>query len=107
MTPEPADQAQPEVEYTSLGVGPWYVLVGKRPGDGWTISLLESERPVAGFDTIRDGRPAVSITRKNGKPRAALVGGDSTELILYDEAGQVTQVLSVEGIERAVADADQ
>lgn len=104
MTNEPSDGSNQEVEYTSLGVGPWYVLLGKRPNDMWTISVLQNDRPVAGFDTIRDGKPAASLMRPNGRPRAALVGGESTELILYDEEGQISQVLSVEGIERALAE---
>ncbi len=107
MTTEPPDGNQPAVEYTSLGVGPWYVLVGKRTTGAWTVSVLENDRPVAGFDTIRDGKSAVTLMRPNGKPRAALIGSQSTELILYDEHGQVQQVLSLEGIERALAEADQ
>jgi hypothetical protein len=104
VTNEQTEETQQEVEYTSLGVGPWYVLLGKRPNDVWTISVLQNDQPVAGFDTIRGGKPAASLMRPNGKPRAALVGGESTELILYDEDGQISQVLSVEGIERALAE---
>ncbi len=107
MTTEKPDETQPEVEYTSLGVGSWYVLVGKRPGGAWTFSVLENDRPVAGFDTIRDGKPAASLMRSDGKPRAALVGGESTELILYDEDGQVQHVLSLAGIEQALAESEE
>jgi hypothetical protein len=103
---EQAGDPAPEVEYTSLGVGPWYVLVGKRP-NAWTISVLESDQPIVGFDTLREGKPTATLMRSNGKPRAALVGGESTELILYGENGEVEQVLSVEGIERALAEADE
>ena len=107
MTTEPSDGNQQEVEYTSLGVGPWYILLGKRPNDAWTISVLKDDQPVAGFDTIRDGKPAASLMRSSGRPRAALVGGDSPELILYGEDGQIQQVLSIEGIERALAEPGQ
>lgn len=107
MTTEQPDAAQPEVEYTSLGVGPWYVLVGKRPNNVWTVSVLENDRPVAGFDTIRDGKPAATLMRASGKPRAALVGSEATELILYDEDGQVQHVLSIAGIEQALAESEQ
>jgi hypothetical protein len=106
MTEQPEGNQQ-EVEYTSLGVGPWYVLVGKRPSGAWTFSVLASEQPVAGFDTIRDGKPAATLMRSNGKPRATLVGGEGTELILYDEDGQVQQVLSIEGIEQAIAESGE
>ncbi len=106
MTTELSEGSQPEVEYTSLGVGPWYVLVGKRPGGAWTFSVLENDRPVAGVDTIRDGKPAASLMRPNGKPRAALVGSESTELILYDEDGQVQHLLSLAGIEQALAESE-
>jgi hypothetical protein len=104
---EQPDAPAPEVEYTSLGVGPWYVLVGKRPNDAWTVSVLESDQPIVGFDTLREGKPTATLMRPNGKPRAALVGGESTELILYGENGEIQQVLSVEGIERALAEADE
>ncbi len=106
MTEQP-EENQPQVEYTSLGIGPWYVLVGKRPNDSWTFSVLASEQPVAAFDTVRDGKPAVTLMRSNGKARAALVGGEGTELILYDEDGQVQQVLSIEGIEQALAEQNE
>jgi hypothetical protein len=104
VTNEQTEETQQEVEYTSLGVGPWYVLMGKRPNDAWTISVLKDDQPVAGFDTIRDGKPAASLMRSNGRPRAALVGGESTELILYGEDGQIQQVLSIEGIEQALSE---
>jgi hypothetical protein len=104
VTNEQPDAPQPEVEYTSLGVGPWYVLVGKRPNDAWTVSVLEDDRPVTAFDTIRDGKPAATLMRPDGKPRAALVGSEATELILYDKDGQVLHVLSLAGIERALAE---
>ena len=107
MTSEANDGTQQDVEYTSLGVGPWYLLLGKRANDVWTISVLKDDQPVAGFDTIRDGKPAASLMRSSGKPRAALVGGDSAELILYDEEGQIQQVLSIEGIERALAESGE
>ena len=107
MTDEQAAEPRPQVEYTSLGIGPWYVLLGKRPNDTWTISVLEGEQPVASFDTIRDGNPSVAIMRPGGKPRAALVGGEDTELILYDEEGQIRQVLSIAGIEQAIAEATE
>lgn len=107
MTTESSEKSQQEVEYTSLGVGPWYVLLGKRPNNAWTISVLQNDQPVASFDTIRDGKPAAALMRSNGKPRAALVGCDPTELILYDEDGQVHQVLSIEGIEQALAESEK
>jgi len=99
----PNDANKADVEYTSLGVGPWYLLVGKRPEGVWTVSLLRGKEPIAAFDTHANDKPTISLSCPDGKPRAALVGGDSVELVLYDQEGQMTHVLSVDKIQEALS----